>query len=176
MTNKKLAIIVGKDQINANDIVVMRDIVGPLFGKFVFKVESTKLDEEETGPNAARLFSVKEVLVTNAEFISGKDTRNGVPTVVFNGDPTLTFAVVENPFKEIDKSAAIRKDIEVSEGWYTDGQGLSEIVKAMNEGTIASYNAKINKFTTLIETVETAIAVDEAAQAQRQALEEAINS
>ena len=176
MNNKKIVVLVGKEQVSANDVAIMREIVSPLFGKFIFKVESTKLDEEETGPNAARLFSVKDILVTNAEFVSAKDARNNTPTVVLNGDPNLAFPVVENPFKTIDKAATIKKDVEISEGYYTDGEGLSELVEAMNRGTIANYNAKINRFTELIETVESAIAVDDAARAQRAALEEALNA
>jgi hypothetical protein len=173
---KQIALLVGKEKVNSNDIIVMREIVAPLFGQWLFKVESTKLDEEEVGPKAARLFSVKDILVKNAEFLSSEETSNGVATIILNGNSDLTFPVVENPFKTIDQTEAIRKDFELGEGWYTDGIGLAKVVKSMNEGTIAAYNAKINKFTALCEVVEQAIAIDEAAQAQRQVLEVAINA
>lgn len=173
---KQIAVIIGKEKVNSSDIIAMREIVAPLFGKWLYKVESTKLDEEETGPNAARLYSIKDVLVKNAEYLSAEETRNNVATIMLNGDATLTFPVVENPFKTIDPAESIRKDYEIGEGWYMDGIALAKIVKSMNEGTIATYNAKINKLTALCEVVEQAILVDETAQEQRNNLEAIINS
>lgn len=173
---KEVAIIINDKTLSTQEVALMRNTVGPLYGHFLYKVESTKLDDEDKSPEAERLFSVKRVLITHAEFISGKETRTGIATVIFNGDSNLTFALVDEPFQEIDEAKALRKDFEIGEGWYKDGEKLATIVRAMNEGTIAKYNSRINKFTELINVVETAISVDEAAVNSQKMLEEVLSA
>lgn len=168
-------VIVGGKKVTTEDVATMQHIMAPVFGGFIYKVQESKLDPEEKGPNPAKLYAVKSVFVEGVQYLSAEKTGNE-PTVIINNDPELTMVVgTEGVFKKIDAMKMVLADAKLEEGWYAD-KAIYTIVKNMNARTVAAYQKSIQRITELCEVVENAMVVEENAYNQIIALEESANA
>lgn len=148
---------------------------GHLMGRRIYSVESEKVDAEEKGENALRIFGVKSVIVKSLNFLTKEDSAQDVPVLIVNDNPDLTFPVEKDPFRTINAIEAERKDFDLTEGYFVDGPAIYAAVRNRNRAALNKVKAQQERLLEFASCIEDAMqAEDNAFQFEKQ-IEESID-
>ena len=113
-------VVVGGREISVEDAKNMKKY-SALVGGSIYQIRSTKA--VDGNPDSPKLFGVVSTFIEGIEYISSKQSTDGAPRIILNPgkkDKEIILPVSTDPFKSIDKSAAMRKGFVPEEGYYTD--------------------------------------------------------
>lgn len=169
-------VVVRNREINVEDVKNMAKY-GSLLGRRVYQIKSTKIDEKD--PESSRLYGIVSTPIVGFEYISTKEAGDGVPKIILNPNDKgneIILPVSTDPFKTIDKVAAMKRGFIPEEGYYTNREDAYGVVNALNAARKAEKEAEIAKLTADVEVIEAAMDAEAAGLFEEIQLEKLVNA
>ena len=148
---------------------------GRLVGHRIYSVESEKVDPDEKGDDAIRIYGVKSVIVRSFNFLTKEESAQGVPVIIINSDPDLTFPVEKDPFRSINAVDAERRDFDLTVGYFTDGTSVYAAVRNRNRAALNKVKAQQERLLEFASCIEDAMQAEDNAFNFEKQIEAAID-